>query len=156
MIFNFWCFRPIVNFPFICSNIPAASAYGVYISQLIWYSSACGSYQDFLDRVLLLTGKPLKPVGELRCSGRGRSSCSTSDTRRFNLTANPVISHERGKDRWTSGTYSWPFVTQISHSGRYLQTLLIVNAFWPEWKSAMIPTMWTKIALDSIGNFWNH
>jgi hypothetical protein len=25
----------IVNFPFICSNIPAAPAYGVYISQLI-------------------------------------------------------------------------------------------------------------------------
>ena len=37
--FNF----PIVNFPFICSNIPAAPAYGVYISQLIRYSRACGS-----------------------------------------------------------------------------------------------------------------
>jgi hypothetical protein len=44
--FNF----PIVNFPFICSNIPATPAYGVYISQLIRYSKACGSYQDFLDR----------------------------------------------------------------------------------------------------------
>ena len=51
--FNF----PIVNFPFICSNIPAAPAYGVYISQLIRYSRACGSYQDFLDRGLLLTRK---------------------------------------------------------------------------------------------------
>ena len=29
--FNF----PIVNFPFICSNIPAAPAYGVYISLMI-------------------------------------------------------------------------------------------------------------------------
>jgi len=29
---------PIVNFPFICSNIPAAFAYGVYISQLKRYS----------------------------------------------------------------------------------------------------------------------
>ena len=48
--FNF----PIVNFPFICSNIPAAPAYRVYISQLIRYSRACGSYQDFLDRGLLL------------------------------------------------------------------------------------------------------
>jgi hypothetical protein len=38
--FNF----PIVNFPFICSNIPASPAYGVYISQLIRYSRACGSY----------------------------------------------------------------------------------------------------------------
>jgi hypothetical protein len=27
----------IVNFPFICSNIPAAPAYGVYISQFIRY-----------------------------------------------------------------------------------------------------------------------
>ena len=30
----------IVNFPFLCSNIPAAPAYGVYISQLIRYSRA--------------------------------------------------------------------------------------------------------------------
>jgi hypothetical protein len=46
---------PIVNFSFICNNIAAAPAYGVYISQLIRYSRACGSYQDFLDRGLLLT-----------------------------------------------------------------------------------------------------
>ena len=39
----------------MCSNIPAATAYGVYISQLIRYSRACGSNQDFLDRGLLLT-----------------------------------------------------------------------------------------------------
>ena len=32
--FNF----PIVNFPFMSSNIPSAPAYGVYISQLIRYS----------------------------------------------------------------------------------------------------------------------
>ena len=38
---------PIVNFPFICSNMPAAPAYGVYISHLIQYSRACVSYQDF-------------------------------------------------------------------------------------------------------------
>jgi hypothetical protein len=53
--FNF----PIVNFSFICSNIPAAPAYRVYIFQLIRYSRACGSYQDFLDRGLLLTRKLL-------------------------------------------------------------------------------------------------
>ena len=41
---------PTVNFPFTCSNIPPALAYEVYISQLIRYSRACGSYQDFLDR----------------------------------------------------------------------------------------------------------
>jgi hypothetical protein len=49
----------IVNFPFICSNIPAAPAYEVYISQLMRYSRACGSYQDVLNRGLLLTRKLL-------------------------------------------------------------------------------------------------
>jgi hypothetical protein len=53
--FNF----PIVNFLFMCSNIRAAPAYRVYISQLIGYSRACGSYLDFLDRGLLLTRKLL-------------------------------------------------------------------------------------------------
>ena len=43
---------PIVNFPFICSNIPS---YGVYISQLVRYFRVCGSYQDFLDTGWLLT-----------------------------------------------------------------------------------------------------
>jgi len=46
--FNF----PIVNSPFICSNMPAAPVYGVYISQLIRYFRACGSYQDFLDSLV--------------------------------------------------------------------------------------------------------
>jgi hypothetical protein len=41
---------PIVNFPFICSTILAAPAYGVYISQMIRYSRVCGSYTDVLDR----------------------------------------------------------------------------------------------------------
>jgi hypothetical protein len=90
---------------------------------LIRYSRACGSYQDFLDRGLLLTRKllnqgfllvklksslrtfhghhhflvtrtPLKTGGELRCSGRVSSSFSTSGTRRVNLVTNPVISRE--------------------------------------------------------------
>jgi hypothetical protein len=37
--------------------------------------------------------------GELGCSRRVSSSCSTSDTHRVNLVTNPVLSHERGKDR---------------------------------------------------------
>ena len=53
--FNF----TIVNFPFICKNIPAAPAYRPYISQLIRYSRACGSYQGFLHREMLLTRKLL-------------------------------------------------------------------------------------------------
>jgi hypothetical protein len=37
----------IVNFPFLCSNIPFSPAYGVYISQLILYARACFAYEDF-------------------------------------------------------------------------------------------------------------
>ena len=56
--FNF----PIVNFPFICSNIPTPPSYGVCISKLIQNSRACSSYQDFLDRGLLLTRELLDKV----------------------------------------------------------------------------------------------
>jgi hypothetical protein len=63
-----------------------------------------------------VTRTPLKTVGELRCFGRVNSSCSNSDTRRVNLVTNPVISHERGKNRevfTTSGTYPWMFEMEI-------------------------------------------
>ena len=40
----------IVNFPFMSSNIPSASAYGVYASQLIRYAHCCSNYSDFLLR----------------------------------------------------------------------------------------------------------
>ena len=67
------------------------------------------------DRV---TRTPLNTGGELRCSGRVSSSCSTSGTRRVNLVTNPVICRELEQDRevfTTSGTYPWSFVTQIFH-----------------------------------------
>ena len=47
----------IVNFPFLCSNIPLSPAYGVYISQLIRYARACFEYEDFSKRGRLLTNK---------------------------------------------------------------------------------------------------
>jgi hypothetical protein len=49
----------IMNFLFICSNIPTVPAYEVNLSQLIRYSRACGSHQDLLDRGMLLTMKLL-------------------------------------------------------------------------------------------------
>ena len=51
--FNF----PIVNFPFLSSNIPSAPANGVYVSQLIRYARACSNYQDFMERGKVLTTK---------------------------------------------------------------------------------------------------
>ena len=42
-----------------------------------------------------------------------------SDTRRVNLSANPVISQEMTrKCLQISGTYPWSFVTQIFHNGQ--------------------------------------
>jgi hypothetical protein len=47
----------IVNFPYICSNIPLSPAYGVYISQLIRYARASSTYDQFFSRSRLLTDK---------------------------------------------------------------------------------------------------
>ena len=49
----------IVNFPFLCSNIPASPAYGAFVSQLIRYGRACSHYRDFLQRSRLLANKLL-------------------------------------------------------------------------------------------------
>ena len=48
-----------------------------------------------------------KTGGERRCSGRVRSSCSISGTRRVDLVTKPVIGHEWCKNRevLTSGPY---------------------------------------------------
>ena len=53
--FNF----KIINFPNMCSNIPASPAYGVYISQLIRYARASSIYSDFLKRHLHLRNRLL-------------------------------------------------------------------------------------------------
>ena len=53
--FNF----KIINFPNMCSNIPASPAYGVYISQLIRYARASSNYSDLLKRHLHLRTKLL-------------------------------------------------------------------------------------------------
>jgi hypothetical protein len=45
----------IVNFPFLCSKVQLSPAYGVYVSQLIRYARACSAYEDFSERLRLLT-----------------------------------------------------------------------------------------------------
>ena len=53
--FNF----KIINFPNMCSNIPASPAYGVYISQLICYAMASSNYSDFQKHHLHLRNRLL-------------------------------------------------------------------------------------------------
>jgi hypothetical protein len=49
----------IINFPNMCSNIPASPVNGVYISQLIRYARASSNYSDFLKRHLYLKNRLL-------------------------------------------------------------------------------------------------
>ena len=49
--FNF----KIVNFSFLCSNIPSGLAYGVYISQLVHIGRRCSDYSSFALRHPKLT-----------------------------------------------------------------------------------------------------
>ena len=53
--FNF----KIINFPNMCSNIPASPAYGIYISQLIRYGRPSSNYSDFLKRHVHLRNRLL-------------------------------------------------------------------------------------------------
>ena len=45
----------IVNYPFMCSNMPARPTYGVYISQLIRINRICDNFNTFVKRHRLLT-----------------------------------------------------------------------------------------------------
>ena len=45
---------PVVNFPYLSSNIPESRAYGVFVSQLIRYARVCSKYEDFLFRGSIL------------------------------------------------------------------------------------------------------
>ena len=51
---NYFNFK-IVNFPFLCSNIPSRPAYGVYISQLVRINRICSDYSSFASRHYKLT-----------------------------------------------------------------------------------------------------
>ena len=50
---------PIINLPFLSSNIPSAPAYGVYVAKLIHYARTCSNYQEFMECGKVLTTKLL-------------------------------------------------------------------------------------------------
>ena len=54
--FNF----PIVNFPFMSSNIPAVPSYGIYISQLVRIGRICSTYDEFVKRNMVITSRLIK------------------------------------------------------------------------------------------------
>ena len=50
----------IVNYPHLDGDVPRATSYGVYISQLIRFARACSSVEDFHNRNLAITERLLK------------------------------------------------------------------------------------------------
>jgi hypothetical protein len=56
--FNF----KIINFPNLCSNIPASPAYGAYISQLIRYARASSNYSEYKNKSAR-RGAQFVPIG---------------------------------------------------------------------------------------------
>ena len=50
----------IVNYPYMCSNIPVKPTYGVYVSQLVRMSRICDTFSTFVSRHYLLTERLLK------------------------------------------------------------------------------------------------
>ena len=51
---------PIVNFLYLCSNIPESPAYGVLVSQSIQYARVCSKYDDFVFGDSILVSKLLR------------------------------------------------------------------------------------------------
>ena len=51
---------PVVNFPFLCGNIPNRSSYGVFIGELVRYARACTFIDDFKSKTKNTICKLLK------------------------------------------------------------------------------------------------
>lgn len=55
-VFNF----QIINYPFLCGNVPRRQSYGVFLSQIIRFSRVCMIYQSFINECRILTSKLLR------------------------------------------------------------------------------------------------
>ena len=73
--FNF----PIVNFPFLSSNIPSAPAYDVYVSKLICYARTCSNCQDSMECGKVLTTKLLSKGYQKNQTGSNTLRSSMGD-----------------------------------------------------------------------------
>ena len=54
--FNF----QIVNYPFLCGNVPKKQSYGVFLSQVVRFSRVCMRYQCFINECKILVRKLLR------------------------------------------------------------------------------------------------
>ena len=122
--FNF----PIVNFPFLSSNIASAPAYGVYVSQLIRYARACSNYQDFMERGKVLTTRLLsqgyqksKLVATLKKFFWRHHDLVNPYNVAVSRIVSDVFANAEPKSRTYTSTYI-SFVQAYGHRGRNLLT----------------------------------
>ena len=50
----------IVNFPFLCGNVPLGQSYGGFTSQVVIYGRGCMFVKDFVSRVQMLRKKLIR------------------------------------------------------------------------------------------------
>jgi len=97
----------IINFPYLCSNIPTSPAYGVYISQLIRYARACTNYSDFIERHKNLRTRLLSQ-NTRKCVSKGLLLNSFSNTKIWLKSIQYLL---RPSLKIVFCNFSWCFVT---------------------------------------------
>ena len=108
---------PIVNFPYLSSNIPESPAYSVFVSQLVRYARVCSKYEDFLFRGSILVSKLLK-----RDILHGNSMVSSCLCKSWWL---PHVGHEMLTLSWTHD------FTRFGESTiHYIYIYIIYNWIW--------------------------
>ena len=128
--FNF----PIVNFPFLSSNIPSAPVYGVCVSQLIRYARTCSNYQDFKERGKVLTTKLLsqgyqktKLVATLKkFYGRHHDLVNP-----YNVAVSGIVSDVFASDAPNPGHTLLPIFPSFRPMGMVGEACLPNNAYYP-------------------------
>ena len=122
--FNF----SIVNFPFLCSSIPSAPAYGVYVSQLIRYARAFklsglhGAWESSHYRVVE-PGVSKHQIGSKKFYGRHHDLVNPYNVAVYRIVSDvlPVTLSRLPKSRTYASTYI-SFVQACGHGGRSLLT----------------------------------
>jgi hypothetical protein len=141
----------------VISHEWGALAYGVYISQLIRYYRACGTYQDFLDRGCVLTRKLLNK-GFLLVQLKSRFEILAVATM-TSLTAMEYLCHN-GRRICSSCGKHFPVLSMyhrlcnIVSTERYIlhmQVLLeccyiwMEGSQWENWNHRFCRKLWTTI-----------
>ena len=142
----------ITNFPFLSSNISSLPAYGVLISQFIWYTQACYSYECFILRIRRLSSKLFKQgylVERLKSSFR-KFMVDTGIL--FSNMNSPLTNVKSHHDPWPTGT-SQPI--RLSTNFMTLIPSLTFTEFWVvsmEYLQRVWHASWEPLPFRTLGS----